>query len=335
MCRSCPALVALWAACGLLDAGDAWKSFTKDSGLAGNEVQFVEQDSQGAVWIGTLSGLTAHRGGKFEVVFKSGGFWDILEVGAGTYWIGAGHGAFLLQGDKHELTLKGNTVAPIVRYAPGIVWAIAKDLRTEKNALVENKGAGWQRVEKLKGERVVNLFKATEGTVWVTIDGDGAYAIDPNKGPKAAVHHLKQFNVTAMTEDSRRRVWAGLWGRGVIVYDGKGWTRHLTDERSFIFAIREDAKGAIWVATNQSGLWRYDGKTWVNDLRDEGGINLLETTSDGRVWISSQAAGGLRYWDGGKWQVSLPGPLPIRCLLETRDGQLWAGGALTGIYIKK
>ena len=89
------------------------------------------------------------------------------------------------------------------------------------------------------------------------------------------------------------------------------------------------------MATSQSGLWCFDGKRWVSHLRDEGGINLLETTSDGRVWISSQAAGGLRYWQAGAWHVSLPGPLPIRCLLETRDKQLWAGGVLSGVYIKE
>ena len=320
---------------GLSHGADKWKNLTTDDGLPGNEIQFLEQDADGTIWIGTLSGLGAYKNGKLSVVIEKGRFWDVLRVGPNKFWVGAAHGAVLLDGQKQEVGLKGSTVAPILPYDDKTIWAIRKNLGSEENALAQNSGEDWQVVEKFKKSRVVNLYKASDGTMWLSVDADGVYAVKPKQGVDAAVHHLEGLNVTAMMEDSKKRVWIGLWERGVAMYDGSTWHRHLKKEKSYTFALREDTGGTIWVATNQNGLWRFDGKEWVNDLREEGGINTLETTSDGKVWISSQAGGGLRYWQNNKWNVSLDSPLPIRCLIETKSKQIWAGGVLDGVHIKQ
>ena len=82
-----------------------------------------------------------------------------------------------------------------------------------------------------------------------------------------------------------------------------------------------------------NGMWTDIKKAIVE--KDEGPINMIQTTSDGRVWISSQMNGGLRYWDGAAWKVSLDSPLPIRCLLEAKGGQVLAGGVLDGLHVKQ
>ena len=179
----------------------------------------------------------------------------------------------------------------------------------------------------------MDLLRAPDGSVWVAVDGNGVFVVAPQTGPAAATQQLAGLNVTTLRADSKGRVWCGLWGKGVAVWDKGNWTRHLAKEKSVILAIREDTKGQLWVATSANGLWRLTGETWTNDLAAEGSINMLETTTDGRVWISSQSVGGLRYWDGAKWQVALANPLPIRCLLETKTKQLWAGAILDGLYI--
>jgi ligand-binding sensor domain-containing protein len=329
------ALLVLAIAAATAAAAENWKHITKQDGLPGDEVQFIKQDDAGTVWVGTLSGLASLEDGRPVVRIKEGEFWDVLRVGKDRYWVGTAGGAVLLEGDKQTLTLQGNTVAPIMSYDEKTLWAISKNRGTEENVLVENSGEGWKPVARFQKERVVDLYKSSDGLVWVAVDGNGIYAVDPKKGPEQAVHHLEGLNVTAFFEDGRKQIWVGLWGRGVRVREANGWTAHLTKEDSYIFSIRQDKTGKIWVATNAHGLWRYDGEKWVNDLRDEGGINMLAATSDGRVWVSSQTTGGLRYWDGKAWQVSLGTTLPIRCLLETKDGKLLAGGVLDGLYIKQ
>jgi ligand-binding sensor domain-containing protein len=327
------ALLAMVFAClwsvGAL-AAEPWRQLTTADGLPGEEIQFLREDDAGAVWVGTLSGLGVWRDGKFTSVVARGEFWDLLPVGNGRYWAGTANGVLWLDGEKQTASLTGNTVAPILRVGEGKIWALSKNRASERNSLMEMTGGEWKPVSQFEKQQVVDLLQTKDGAVWVAVDGNGVFVV----GPAGVTHHLGGLNVTAMREDSRGRVWCGLWGKGVAVWEQGSWTRHLPKEKSVILSIREDSKGQIWVATNANGLWRFAEEKWTNDLAAEGSINLLETTSDGRVWISSQSVGGLRYWDGTKWQVSLDRPLPMRCLLETKTKQLWAGGILDGVYRK-
>ena len=312
---------------------DTWKNFSQDNGLSGNEIQFIKADSAGTVWIGTRSGLTAHSGGKFSVRLKSGEVWDIHKAGDNQYWIGAGHGVIKLEGDKQEVFLKGTTVAPLVAFN-GSVLAISKNRGTERNSLVQLKDRKWDAVEAFKNEKVINIKRTSDGSAWIVVDGNGVIQVGPGKDLTTATRHLEGSNVTAIFEDSKKRVWLGMWQGGIVMKDGETFTWYLKKEKSFIFEIVEDGKGNIWVATNQKGLWRLDGQKWTNDLREESGINLMAATSDGKVWNSTQAQGGLRYWSGKKWVTSLDSPLPIRCLFESKDKKIWAGGVLDGVHVK-
>ncbi|MBI2194491.1 MAG: hypothetical protein HYU36_21140 [Planctomycetes bacterium] len=325
----------LLCAGSMVAAAETWENLTTDQGLSGNEIQFIKEDEDGGLWIGTRSGLSFFSNGKLSTRLDGIEIWDILKASPGCYWIGTSGGVVHLQGDRQETFLQGTTVAPVVPLDGAAVWAISKNRATEKNSLVEWKGGGWEAIEKFKDEKVVDLKRTSDGTLWVLVDGNGVMAANPRKSLDQATHHLEGSNVTTVMEDSRKHVWFGLWEGGVVVYDGKNWTRHLPKEKSFIFHVVEDARGTVWVATNQNGLWRQEGDKWVNDLKEEGGVNLLAATSDGRVWISTQTTGGLRYWDGRAWQVSLESPLPIRCLTEDRAHGLWAGGVLDGVHARK
>ena len=318
-------------------AADTWKDLTGKDGLPGTGIQFLRQDSTGTIWIGTESGLGVFKDANFSVVFKNRQAWDVFELGGGRFLAGTSRGVTLLGGDQPLSFLAGSTVTGFVRYDANTVWAIAKDPSTGRNTLVAFDGADFAPVDALKDQKFTGIYRTSDGVIWISISGNGLITVDPATGPGAAVRHLEGAEVTAMKEDSGKRLWFGLSQRGLLVYDGNGFTPHLTREAkgSTILTIEEDAKGAIWAATNDRGLFRYQGDTWTNDLKDEGGISTMQPTSDGRIWISSQATGGLRYWDGSKWVVSLESPMMMRCILETRDKQIWAGGILDGLHIKQ
>jgi len=329
-----------------LRAGE-WRNVTADDGLPGNEVQMLKAAKDGGVWVGTLSGLALHRDGKIMLLTKEGilvnagegavwrtSMWDITPAEENSYWLGTGNGVHLVGGGKNKTFLRGTTVAPIVRGGGRTFYAISKDLRTESNVLVFTDGTDWQPVPEFKGVSVVDLTRGPDGTIRVVEDANGVHAFAAATGPARRAHDLSGRNVTALLQDSQHRVWCGTWGQGLFVKDGdNAWQRHLEKEKSAILGLAESTDGAVWVATSANGLWHFDGRDWRSMLSDEGGINLLQATSDGKVWISSQAQGGLRYWDGTAWQTSLTNPLPIRCLLETPDKRLVAGGVLDGLHV--
>jgi ligand-binding sensor domain-containing protein len=327
--------LAVCLAAAAVFGGEPWENLTKDgAGLPGDEIQFIKQEAAGAIWIGTLSGLGRVAGDKVSVVIPKGMMWDVLERGGGAYWIGTARGAVLLAGDTQTPTLKGRTVAPLVKVNDTLTWTIAKHAGAGTNTLLANSSGddAWVPVPAFEKEKVEDLTRTADGNIWVAIDGNGVLVVPAATPDATPVRHLEGSNVTAIFQDARGQVWCGTWGQGVFVYDGEGWTRHLKKEKAAIMGIVQDTKAQIWVSTSASGLWRYNSAGWENYLRDEGGINMLETTSDGRVWISSQMQGGLRYWDGAKWVVSLDSPLPIRCLVEAADKTIWAGGVLDGVH---
>ena len=310
-----------------------WTTVTKDNGLSGNEVQFLAENDR-TIWIGTLSGLTKYENNEFST-FVPGAAWDVLTVGPDKHWVGTRNGILLVDGDKKTSAHKGLTVAPILPYKPDSIWIVGKHPGTEKARVLQNSAGKWTNVTYFDERRIVNLFRSSNGHMWVVSDGNGIYEVDPEKGPEQAVHHLQGLNVTAFFEDSKNRIWVGLWGRGVRVLEDGRWKTHIPNEDSSVFSLVEDANGGIWVATSAHGLWYYDNDEWKNLLRDEGGVNMLAATSDGKVWISTQTRGGLRTWDGKEWTVSLDSFLPIRCLIETQSGEIWAGGILDGLHILK
>lgn len=315
----------------LAQAGDAWRHMTREQGLPSDEIQFIKSEN-GTIWVGTLGGLARIENGKPVTVRHEGEYWDILDVGRDAWCVGTAGGVLFMRDGKATASLAGNTVAPLLRRGQTI-WALAKNRSTERNAVVVWDGRAWAPVESLKDRMPVDLFQTRDAAIWVALDGDGVLVVPPGDPVKPGPHHLQGYNISAMCEDMKGRVWCGTRNRGIFVLADGAWTRHLEKEKSIILGVREDARGRIWATTNDHGLWRFEAGKWVNDLAGEGAINMLEPTSDGRVWISSQTTGGLRYWRDGRWQVSLESPLPIRCLVEIKGKGIWAGGVLDGVYV--
>ncbi|MCZ7649470.1 MAG: hypothetical protein M5U26_30135 [Planctomycetota bacterium] len=316
-------------------AEDAWEVLNSETGLPGDEVQFIKKAQGGGAWIGTLAGLARWKDGKVETVLPKLQAWDVYELSPEEAWVGTNAGAIRLKGGPQEPLLKGQNVAPLLRYDEKTVWALCKDRNEGAGRVVACAGETWEPVEAFKDLPVLYLSATSDGRLWVAVEADGVYSVEPGKGPSGIVHHLKGRPVTCIAQDGQQRVWAGTWGAGVYVLEGDAWMRHLEKEKASINTIVADTAGALWVATSAHGLWRYDGQAWTNDLKDEGAINLLAATSDGKVWVSSQTQGGLRFWDGKAWQVSLASPFPIRCIYETPEKGVWAGGILDGVHMRK
>jgi ligand-binding sensor domain-containing protein len=100
--------------------------------------------------------------------------------------------------------------------------------------------------------------------------------------------------VFSLVVDDSDRVWAGTWGGGVGVYDGKQWQNYtrrdgLAGNIVYSIAIGED--GVYWFGTNH-GLTRHDGNTWLtydksNGLLDDN-VYTIVTTANGDIWAGTR-----------------------------------------------
>lgn len=320
-----------------LDAADQWLAVNTASepGLAGDDIQFIQEGPGERIWIGTNGGLTTYAGGAYQRFARTDGkplgvtTWGVVRAGDGRIAISTARGVIRVSADRQETLLGYASVSPAVPYGLTGLWAIAKDA-SEVNVLMASDGGEWSAVDDYVGIKVVDLFAASDGAVWIVVDGNGLVRVDPKVVGDQA--HLSGLNIQSVFEDRDGRIWAGRWGRGVVVQAAGAWTEHLTDEESAVVHIAQSTDGSMWFGTTAGGVWQYDGSAWTQHLATDGLISVLETTSDGRVWVSSQETRGLKYWDGSKWVLSLDSPLPIRCLVETSHG-LWAGGVLDGLHI--
>ncbi len=342
--RNRQAWAGLWFAVALAAQGavaaDGWVAVTRetDPGLPSNEIQFLKELPDGSLWVGTLAGVTRWRDGTFAPLKDAKGAvrnlraWDVLACGPGQYLLGHGNGCGLIDGTAWVETLPGHSVAPLVRVASNTVWAIGKHLSTERNTVFQYADRAWKPVAKFEGMQCTDMVRLADGSLWISVEGNGVFRVDPARDLAAAAHHLSGLDVTCVALDSQRRVWCGTWGRGASLYDGQKWTSMCGGEKSAILSVAEDKAGNFWLATSQNGIWRYDGKAWFNDLKDEGSISVLRTTSDGGVWVSSQHGGGLRRWNGKSWDVAIDTPQAVTSFCETRAGALWVSSPLNGLY---
>lgn len=344
------ALAVLALAAPGAHAQNDWVNLTVDDGLPANEIQFVEGDAAGNIWVGTLKGLVQFNDMKFsEPVVKTSVF-DVLSLDEQHLLVGTNRGAMIVKdGAVVEEMLKGNYVAPMIRVADDRVWALKRKggQDAEINVLIEmvgddwkkmvkdaDKSPEWKEVKALADRSVVDIRRTDDGRVWVQLDGDGVAEFNPKQGFDEFKHHLEGLNVTALHLDQKKQVWAGLWGAGVTVLRDGRWHDHLRKQEAYVFDIVEDNAGGLWVSTNRAGLFRYDGAKWDQQLGDEGAVSILEKLSDGTLIISVNRWGGLHHWAGDdKWKPYFDSPLPIRCIYEAKDGTVFAGGVLDGLHV--
>lgn len=352
------AAAVLMVATATADAADPWRAITTASTpeLAADEIQFLEVIGD-ELWIGTLSGLSRYRDGRFAAVDRVttekrrdpvSNAWTtaavtakvelrvcaVHRIGAGNYLVGAAGGLFRMRDlVLGTVALEGLTVAPVLAAGEDTLWALGKDDGSGRSTLYSDATGAWTPVAAFADRAVIDCLRTRDGRLWVVVEGDGVYAVDPARGADAAVHHLGGHNVRSLLLDRRGRVWCGLHGRGVAMHEGDGtWRRHRLDGDSAVLSLASDTDGGIWAGTASDGVFRFADGEWSNAFADEGAVSLLYADGAGRVWVSTQVTGGLRYHRDGTWHRSLDTRMPMTSMVEF-DGALWAGGVLDGIHV--
>jgi PAS domain S-box-containing protein len=301
---------ALWAASGLgvyrfinveqykvyepLSTADA-EAFTVKQGLSSSAAPALLIDREGAVWIGTTSGLDQLRRNVFSTVVMPAT---------------TDHQFAIAAGDDGSVWA-GNREQPLTH--------ISKDGHAQVFART-NQSIAIRRT--LDG----SIWSSSSGDVrlWQTTGGDPSPMVSPpgdiRSAADIAVDRNHELWITTLTPDSYHRI-------------GTSWikvTEALGRKPGVIGAMAGDSDGNVWFAFSNK-LVEWDGSTYHRFSFPEGALNIsvaVVSVRGDHIWLGG--LGGVVLFSHGRFQLmrwkdeSNPGR--VSGLVETEAGELWLNG---------
>jgi ligand-binding sensor domain-containing protein/signal transduction histidine kinase len=321
--------------------------FTLPGEASQNRVKSIIQTADGAIWVGTVSGLNQMRPGRsaFERVSGvEGTVRVLLQASDGALWIGTiGEGAFEYRdGVLTQITepdsLPSNTVLNFFEDSERNFW-----IGTQ---------AGMMRLTRSQAS-VVSLPQANDadfGTI--SQDRDGSFwiastllfhmtngSITPRALPGLAGVHVR-----SVYRDRSGVLWVGTDGDGLYRL-ASGNTLHLTTRdglsNNFVRAIAQGRDGSMWVAADEgiSHIVISDAHPHIIGYQMRDGLAYFSTRAllvdhRGDVWIGTDR--GLSHMRDGAFlsdaATTALAQMKIWTIHEDSDGGLWFGTRNSGLF---
>jgi signal transduction histidine kinase/ligand-binding sensor domain-containing protein len=279
--------------------GTASRGYTLGTESSQNQVKSILQTSDGALWVGTVSGLNRMLPGqdRFERVSGVSSTVRVLrQTPDGVLWIGTiGQGVFTLTGGKlvqisAPSSLPSNTVLNFFEDKEGNFWigtqtGMVRLTRSQVNIvpLPQANDADFE-----------TIYRDTDGSFW--IGSTLLFQMRNGVIAKRELPGMHGVHVRNIYRDHSGALWAGTDGDGVYRIAGPvttRWTYRDGLSNNFIRAMTQDRDRTMWIAT------------------DAGLNHLIGDGAQVRI-VSYQTQDGLAY-------------ASTRCLLEDRSGDLWIG----------
>ncbi len=334
----------------------AFTSYSLEEGHPGNTITSLAKSPGGPLWIGTVSGLVAFDGRRFETYTTEHGLPSnsvtvLHRDGRGTLWIGTSRGlASYADGRLVNHAARhpglGGTIRAIAGGGDGAIWL---DRILDEDAAVGNPVHGVRRYEDgavsvltvadgLPSDEVTALLEDERGVVWIgTAAGLCRYRRgrlesfqrDPLTGANRNLAASHPRSVQCLQLDREGSLWIGTRLTGLARLRDAAFSTVVDGGTS---SVVEDASGAIWVA-GVSGLSRIrDGAMATMVLPDS--LVPLVLAEDGarRLWVGTTS--GVFWVDSGRVQRALPSlsDVAVSVLFTDDRGNVWIGGRTTGLY---
>ena len=288
-----------------LSMNGTWRTYTTADGLAGLKTEHIAEDSEGYLWIATVSsGVSRFDGDIFHTFTMQDG-------------------------------LCGNQVYAIHLDRQGRLW-----FGTFDGGVCWYDGRAFHRFDEDDGVSngsITHIFEDQQGRLWFggpdTIgyyDSTGfgnLYSIFVRDcGKKKGLGEC--FGIT---QDEEGYIWFGFLHL-LLRYDGSVFCALTKKEGlpqqdiSNNYAVARDGDSGLWVG-NRKNIWRYDGKGFQSievDLSSSLSVRKIQPDRQGRTWFCT-AGDGAYCFDGVQFHHIL-NPLAhpsVNAVLEDREGHLW------------
>ena len=265
-------------------------SYGMEQGLAQGQVQSLEQDEEGNLWIGTIAGLTKYNGTKFISYTKNHGLaedWITTSYkdASGNIWFGHWAGNVTRYNAKTK-TLENlgleeythfKTIKAIKEDGTGRYWIATQGAGIFIYEPSKNKMFALSSKDGLSSNTVYDLIIDPAKKIWMATDsGLTVYNMQQPVNDPGSFTHINtphgffSNNITSLYYNSNDELWVGSADKGVAVISlGKNPPSDLSthavnfqivlDESkglksSFIKTIYQDHSGKMWVGTVGGGV---------------------------------------------------------------------------------
>jgi len=270
----------------------------RSNGLVNDHVRTMAFDADGALWMGTIAGVSRYAGRIWSTITDPG--------------------------------LRDQRINAVLTDSTGRTWA-----GTEQNGLAMWNGTYWQHFtiqDGLPDNRVVTLFEDGQGRVWIGAGTNvGFWAESSGTWQFFSASLLAGVPVYSIEQDASGDLWFAT-EQGVSRWNEMtGFTAVPEFAGKRVNAIHRSRDGALWFGTDTAGLWRLSGGEWrTMDAPTGKPFNLIVANGitespDGALWVGTYGDGLWHYKDR-VWRRSdsfLASPLVLA--VTYTGGSLWVG----------
>jgi diguanylate cyclase (GGDEF)-like protein len=270
---------------------------------------------------------------------KGEGVWSLLVTRDGALWVGTSTGLVKLAGDRVERFGKAEGlpeggVRALCEDRDGNLW-----VGTYGGGLCRMSAGRFETLTTKNGfpdDAVNALLEDREGSLWVGTWGSGLARLSRGKFLTYTTREGLAGNVIrAVGQEPAGALWVGTSGAGLSRLDGGEFTTFrkgagLAGDSVRGLLISRD--GSLWVGTEAGGLDHLAGGRWKHFGAPEGlagdFVLCLEETRDGTLWAGTYGGGLARGREGRFAVLTTRDGLPnneVWCLHEDRAGRLWVG----------
>jgi ligand-binding sensor domain-containing protein len=347
---------ALWIATGsggvLRLSEGRFVHYGKAEGLATDfTLGPIVEAMDGALWFGTVAGLSRFKEGKFSNFNRAKGLSnnavrDLCEDRQGTIWIATGAGVDFWPRDGQPRPLvvpnrfKGKEVRTLCCDRDGTVWF---GFGNELGRLQEGRLTTFPQGKGLPYNIIARLYPDRHGNIWVGSHGGLSRFVNGQFVPQPGSDGLPLDLVNAAFEDREENLWIGSRD-GLTQLRAKRFETYSRQEglpNNNVMSVLEDRGGTVWVGTWGGGLTEMkDGAITVHTNQANIPVLTLALHEDrsGQLWAGTDFGAGLFCLGGDSLRHFGPGQgLPntsIRVIFEDRRTNLWVGTG-SGLYLAK
>ena len=286
-------------------------NFDVAHGFTSNQINHLFVDRENEIWVGTFgNGLVQLNRSNFHYYELSKstqieGINDIYQVNRDFYYLATDKGLVKAYNEVGSDSLIFKIIPSTAIYditrilvQKDIIW-----LGTSNKGLVrydvENetfKSLELNPVDPGLSHMVRYLAEANDGSLWVSIAGNGVYNLDIEGN---LIKHFNTRNgfyhneIFAIFPDAGGNVWFGAHTVGLAILKNNNELDFLTKDEIFpgrnINSISQDDSGKIWIATAGEGLYSFDGEQFERYSESDGLVsdycNAVEVDNSGQIWV--------------------------------------------------